>query len=104
VIGFDSVEDLLDDVPPTHTADRSGSGWLVREVDPVRFLGWPIARCDDRKLCGWRKKQRSTPATPGLSSQWALTRGWCGLGFEQAIGFVVGDEILDTCTAAEVPT
>ena len=98
MIGFDSVEDLLD-VPPTHAADRSGSGWLMREVDPVRVIGWPVVQCDDRKLCGWRKRQRSTPAVPTFSPI-----GWprvCGPGFEQAIGLVVGDEILDTCTAAE---
>ena len=101
MIGFDSVEDLLDDVPPTHAADRSGSGWLMREVDPVRVIGWPVVQCDDRKLCGWRRRQRSTPAVPPFSVMWAHAIGTCGLGFKRAIGRVAWDEILDTCTAAE---
>ena len=72
-------------------ADRSGSGWVLREVDtPARYVGH---RCAEQvgPLVSCKRKQKARD----------IGRDGCGRGFAHAIGLVVGDEILDTCTAAE---
>lgn len=64
-----TLDDFFYTTPPT--ADRSGSGWVLREVSATdRYVGLPAVsddahRCDERRFCAAHYKRRANATDLG---------------------------------------
>jgi hypothetical protein len=90
-----TLDDFMDTTPPT--ADRSGSGWVLREVDtPARYVGH---RCAEQvgPLVSYKRRQKARDI--GRDSCDDLTPKYLEIGANPVPWYA----FLATCSAAEVP-